>query len=299
MEHLSPSMAAPLVGLGTAAAAFLGWVLVHRLLPPPFNGMTRLWFLASLALGLLGYWMVPCEGRYPAPEVKAWQARQPALTAQPEWQDFRAVWRALGEVSPGPEAGPALTRLGRGLIAAVEGLRAVQDRGLLSEADVRALGAMAVQRHTYLRSWASRPAGTTPDGWESGMSAVEARLRFLSLVKPVPESDHLLWQQRVRLAREIAMLEQIAADRAGSEELLKAGGPDFGRVAVHHRALSLLLVDLSVSADPASAPAPISGPPACGPAGQSCGTQQRAACQEAGPGSCGMEQPAARGCCGE
>lgn len=293
MENLSQSLFAPLVGLGTTAAAYLGWVLLHRLLPPPFNSMGRLWLLASVALGVLGYWMVPCEGRFAAPEVQAWQSRQITLASQPEWREMSEVWRQMSGLSPSAASTSArLDEIGDRLVAAMAGLGALQERGLLTEADLRALGSLALNRHAYLRAWAARPGDHDQSPWQSGMGALETRLRFLNLVLDVPESQHLLWQQRVRMSRELATLERLASSQDGAAELVKAGGPDFRSVAPHLRDLALLVVDLSVSREVPAA--------ACGTPGETCNTQQQAACQSSGMGSCGTEKPAAAagGCCG-
>lgn len=291
------SLLAPLVGVGTAAAAYLGWVLLHRLLPAPFNSMHKLWFLASVALGLVGYWMVPCEGRYASPDVQAWHERQPALATHAEWLEYGKVWREMSALSPSSAGVNArLDAIGERLPQATAGLAALQERGVLAEAEVRALNSLALQRHAYLRSWASRPGAAGQNLWEGGMAALETRLRFLNLVLDVPESDRMLWQQRVRLARELAMIEQFEAAK-GDADLLKSGGPCWPSVAPHHRSLALLVVDLSVSPPEAKSAAA----PACGTPGETCDQAQQSACQSSGMGSCGTEKPAAPaagGCCG-
>ena len=289
-------LTAPLVGLGTALIAYLGWFVVFRILPAPLQSLQKLWILGSLALGVLGWWLAPCEGRFPAEVRLAWQDRATVLATRVEWARLQGAWQQLGQVGrPGGPEGEALEAT---LLQVVHGLAGLRKLELVTPAEENALARLALERAAYRMELNPNAPPAPKDAWKSQMEALEGRLRFLSLVVPGPESEPLLWQQRVRLSRELARLSALrSASPCESGPAVSWGspcdGPAFARVDDFHRTLALLVCDLSVPTPASQVLGEAPSFSTCGSVAPSCGSRM-SKCGAAGCGYC--QGPGTRAC---
>src|SRR5690606_4252631 len=154
-----------------------------RLLPPALHMAHGLWILLSLGLGVLGWWLTPCEGRYATEQVDAWQARRQQLAMRTEGKELGAVWREMSALSgqtsarveEPPEVGRDLALLEPRLAEALRGLTLLERDGLLSARERSDLVDLAAARYGYVRMEAGPPREErTGNLWADHMATLEA-----------------------------------------------------------------------------------------------------------------------------
>lgn len=241
------------VGLATAACTYALLLFLARYIPSPFSKVYRYWTIICLVSGVCGWWFVPVEGSYTQAEMAAWASRQQVLQRSPEWQKFHRAWYDLGKFCSNFAASPDDAEHEAELTARLEQSVAALAATEVSGLERRALMRLAQARINFHNGIEPVCNDIVREAYLAQMTDLESRLRLLAIVEEGQETDRIMWQQRVRMAKDLVIfnrLYSLEADRDGVyaatlPEQLKIEEIDFVTVDTFNRSMGLLLIEAS------------------------------------------------------
>ena len=206
-----------------------------------------------IACAIGGWFLAPQDNDYSAAEKKDWAMRQAKLNKSEQWKEFRRNWYELNDLINNYSIQDDSKARIEEIQQNIEKILSSAELAEINDREAFALKRLANYR---IAVWKQEMPQLSPKALEvllAKLSELEGRFRLLSIVERGGAADSIIWQERVRMAKDIYIFDvcfPLFAETGINEKALDIDYPyldemDFSIVGPDCRSLGLLLVDAS------------------------------------------------------